>query len=253
MLALSKTNLFVIASTLLLINGCAKKTTPKSTLSNTQQNTLNKKTPANPESVDPTMLTEANITYNYTPDDFLDENLFQNLVLSEHKSYQLKTPNGSRLPEQDIFELEKLALASKDKEDNFDAALNLWQENADDFLNTKQLELVYFNPKHTEIEEEQQEHLEKGFKLAKNAIEQGQRLVIRGHSDAAESDNQVFELSFERAKTVKDQLVKMGLEANMISIVAVGASEPVIPKSYKTTAQTNALKTLNCRAEIVVS
>lgn len=253
MFALSKNNFFALTLILLLVSGCAKKTTTKSTLSSTQQNTLNKKTPANNKFLDPTMLTETNITYNYTPDDFLDENLFQNLVLSEHKSYQLKTSNGSRLPEQDIFELEKLALASKDKEDNFDAALNLWQENEDDFLDTKQLELVYFNPKHTEIEEEQQKHLEKSFKLAKNAIEQGQRLVIRGHSDAAESDNQVFELSFERAKTVKDQLVKMGLEANMISIVAVGASEPIIPKSYKASAQANSLKTLNCRAEIVVS
>ncbi len=238
---------------LLLLSGCGQRQATKQKLSKAKKITKSK---SNVHNGDATLLTESNITYNYTPEDFLDENSFQTLILSDNRSYQLNTPNGSRLPEQEIFELEKMALAWNEKDDKIYENLFLSDDKLNQFeQNQKQLELVYFDPKHSELEPSQRETIEHNFKKLENCVKNGKKLLVRGHCDKNESESQFFELSFERAKSVKNELVKMGLEPSMIAIAAVGTSEPIIPDEFKNPdlkIEKN-LKNLNCRAEIIAT
>jgi outer membrane protein OmpA-like peptidoglycan-associated protein len=251
----SKIAILSLMSALVFCGGCIEKTVPTAK----PKTAKTKLAQAELQSSDVPLLAESTITYNYTPVDYLDDNLLQNLVLSENKSYQLKTANGSGLPEQVTEELEKLALVWDEKDEKVDEMLNLWREDGvADFSKPAELELVYFDPQGSEIAVSQQSSLEQGFKLAQKALNKGQKVLVRGHSDPSESSNKTFELSFDRAKAVKDELVKMGLDASSISIVAVGDAESVLPACQDKDMvgfhdELKVLRALNCRAEIVAS
>ena len=81
----------------------------------------------------------------------------------------------------------------------------------------------------------------------------GLRLVvqIRGHASAAEAfyqPDQAVRLSFERAMSVAQALVQMGLEWHQVRLVACGDNDRLKPVVY-----TNAEQKLNQRVEVIVT
>ncbi len=55
------------------------------------------------------------------------------------------------------------------------------------------------------------------------------RIQATGHADRAGSDTYNMRLSQRRAQAVKDELVKQGVPANVISVIAKGEREPLVP------------------------
>ena len=55
------------------------------------------------------------------------------------------------------------------------------------------------------------------------------RVALTGHTDLAGSDKYNMALSLKRADAVKDSLVRQGVPANEISVVAKGKSDPLVP------------------------
>jgi len=55
------------------------------------------------------------------------------------------------------------------------------------------------------------------------------RVALTGHTDLAGSDKYNMALSLKRADAVKDSLVRQGVPANEITVVAKGKSDPLVP------------------------
>jgi outer membrane protein OmpA-like peptidoglycan-associated protein len=55
------------------------------------------------------------------------------------------------------------------------------------------------------------------------------RIDLTGHTDLAGTDKYNQALSLKRANAVKEQLVKLGLSAEQIGVVAKGKSQPLVP------------------------
>ena len=53
------------------------------------------------------------------------------------------------------------------------------------------------------------------------------QLIIEGHSSADGNDKLNKELSLNRAKSVKDHLIKLGIDANRLEIISFGAEKPI--------------------------
>ncbi len=71
----------------------------------------------------------------------------------------------------------------------------------------------------------------------------GVRVVIEGHCDERGSIEYNLDLGAKRARIVKDQLVRLGVEASRLSTVSKGETEPV------DTASSEAAYAVNRRAE----
>ncbi|MFN7965254.1 MAG: OmpA family protein [Acidobacteriota bacterium] len=71
----------------------------------------------------------------------------------------------------------------------------------------------------------------------------GVRVVIEGHCDERGSIEYNLDLGAKRARIVKDQLVRLGVEASRLSTVSKGEAEPV------DTASSEAAYAVNRRAE----
>ena len=54
------------------------------------------------------------------------------------------------------------------------------------------------------------------------------RIDLTGHTDSAGSDKYNMALSLKRANAVKDQIVKLGLSPNQITVVGKGESQPMV-------------------------
>lgn len=258
----NKTSPLFLLLTIALITGCGQKK-DSCTSSKKQKSSKNKKSKKSlPESEIGSLVAESSIMYNYGPGAFLEEDLdssyLETLALSDAQSYQLKTSNGSQLPETASHELEKLAMAWESKSSKVDEAFQLWAENESDFYEQDTCKTVFFDYQKAEIDEINKEVIENNFKTAKKASEDGKKILIRGHCDPSEPKNQSFALSFDRARAVKDELVKMGIEPNIIEIVAVGPKEPLSladedwPEASSLEEPELAFNS-NCRAEILLS
>ena len=55
------------------------------------------------------------------------------------------------------------------------------------------------------------------------------RINLTGHADRAGSDAYNVRLSQRRAEAVKAELVRLGFNANDISVVAKGEADPLVP------------------------
>lgn len=75
--------------------------------------------------------------------------------------------------------------------------------------------------------------------------EPGLRLSIEGHTDNSGNTSHNKRLSSERAETVKNTLIKSGVEASRLSAIGYGAANPLVPNNSEEN------KTQNRRVELV--
>ncbi len=224
-------NAIFFSALLMMLSGCFQKKTEN--VHHKKVKKQNNQSPAtkNNQKVtsDANLKTDSLVIYNYGPESFLNDEFTpkHNLAITDDQAYQLKSSNGSQLPEEVSQELERLALAWEDNSDKVDQAYRLWTEDLSDENGQESFKPVFFSLKQAGVDQSHDQVLEENYKAAKNAEDLGKKLVIKGHSDPSEPTEKAFSLSFDRAKSVKDALVKMGIEPNSIEIVAVGAKEPI--------------------------
>ena len=88
--------------------------------------------------------------------------------------------------------------------------------------------------------------------FAKRTIGHNTKIEIRGHTANTPLPpdspyNDFYDLSFARAKAVKDYLVSQGIREERIRLVACGDTEPLVAQAY-----TDEDRTLNRRVEIIL-
>lgn len=255
------TNAIFFSALLMILSGCFQKKTENVHHKKTKKQNNGSPTKTNNQSVTPDakLKTDSLVIYNYGPESFLSDEFTpkHNLAITDDQAYQLKSPNGSQLPEEVSLELERLALAWEDNSDKVDQAYRLWSEDILDEKGLESFKPVFFSLKQSGVDQSHSEVLEENYKAAKSAEDLGKKLVVRGHSDPSEPSERAFSLSFDRAKSVKDALVKMGIEPDLIEIVAVGAKEPIswvdqsLADFEKEALGDQYIPKSNCRVEIV--
>ncbi len=115
----------------------------------------------------------------------------------------------------------------------------------------KPYQTVLFTESSTSVADVQAEVLAKNTKKALDAAQRGKKFIVRGHSDALESDYNdgiAEELARKRAEGVKNELVASGIPAEDIEISVIGANEPMVFNYDKAQQEKNVL---NRRVEIL--
>lgn len=67
--------------------------------------------------------------------------------------------------------------------------------------------------------------------LAGSALPANARFILRGHSDAAGSDRENLRTSRRRAEAVQTYLIKQGVGADRIEVIALGERRPIAPSA----------------------
>lgn len=90
---------------------------------------------------------------------------------------------------------------------------------------------------------------------ATNAIRPRPRasVVIRGHTDSIGTEPANLSLSRQRAESVRDWMVKNGLPAKRLSVVGMGAKEPIAPNTKPDGSDDPVGREKNRRVTIVVT
>ncbi len=247
----------------MLITGCSRKSEKTEHNNKTKKHVKKSLVKKNKQSEasDTKLQTDSLVIYNYGPESFVSDEFTpkHSLTANDDQSYQLKSPNGSQLPEEVALELERLALAWEDNSDKIDQAYKLWSDDILDEKGSESFKTVFFSAQQSGVDQSHGQIIEENYKAAKNASDLGKKILIRGHSDPAEPTERAFSLSFDRAKSVKDALVKMGIEPDLIEVVALGAKEPIswvdqsLEDFEKEALGDQYIPKSNCRVEIVMA
>lgn len=83
-------------------------------------------------------------------------------------------------------------------------------------------------------------------------VKAGGPIILRGHSDAAGSDEVNLRASQRRAEAVRDWLVDQGVPENRITIIAFGEQNPVEPNALPDGEPNEAGRAANRRVEIEI-
>ena len=83
-------------------------------------------------------------------------------------------------------------------------------------------------------------------------VEAGGRIVLRGHSDSAGSDEENLKSSRERAEAVRDFLTEAGIDADRIQIIAFGEQNPREPNALPDGTPNEAGRAANRRVHLTV-
>lgn len=155
---------------------------------------------------------------------------------SNIKKLAFLSPQAQNNEENDIVFLDNISTekALKAQEEISKLIAMLEEENKNiqpDLSFEKPYRTVMFNPKSTEIAHNQAEAVKKNTEKALTASKSGKKFILRGHSDAIESDyddSVALHLAQKRAEAVKEELVQSGIDANNIEIAAIGSTEPLV-------------------------
>ena len=88
--------------------------------------------------------------------------------------------------------------------------------------------------------------------LGSQQIDAGGRIVLRGHSDSAGSDEENLEASRERAEAVRDFLVENGVAEERITVIAFGEQNPISPNALPDGSPNEEGRATNRRVEVTV-
>ena len=83
-------------------------------------------------------------------------------------------------------------------------------------------------------------------------VEEGGRIVLRGHSDSAGSNAENLKSSRERAEAVRDFLVEAGVDEDRVTIIAFGEQNPREPNALPDGTPNEAGRAANRRVHVTV-
>lgn len=99
------------------------------------------------------------------------------------------------------------------------------RQNLDDLVHALNLQVINFAPDATDIPEENQALLNTAAELLKALPDA--RLNIIGYTDASGSDEHNLRLSQKRAKSVREYLLKQGVDSKRLGMIGAGESNPI--------------------------
>lgn len=88
--------------------------------------------------------------------------------------------------------------------------------------------------------------------VAHSGFATGGEIILSGHSDASGSDADNLATSRQRAEAVRDHLLRMGVAAERIRIVALGERRPVAPNAQPDGSDDPEGRRRNRRVEVIV-
>ncbi len=264
MFFLKKCYLPLLPVILIFFAGCSNKnvtSSPKSSKCKVKNNEKNRTTKASRHTKLSGVSTTAksSIIYNYSPkdtlEDQLDDNYLYNLALSGEQSHQLKYLNGTQLPEQISKNFEQLALSWEENSNEVDEAFKLWETETPYNHEQKNLKSVHFDFGCSTLNLTENNAIQDIFNTVQQAIQRGHKLIIKGYSDPTENPSQTLTLSFERAKAVKDYLVDLGIDQNLIEVIAADSTDlAMLQKNSQSSDENETQQHLtNSKAEIIIS
>jgi len=103
------------------------------------------------------------------------------------------------------------------------------------------------------ISSEQKKALDNGIETARQAIAEGKKVTIQGHSCQMGSPSYNMALSIQRANAVKEAMVKAGLDEQSIEVVGFGNELPVVWSDANNRAERIKDLAPNRRTEIIIS
>ncbi len=127
------------------------------------------------------------------------------------------------------FKSEKIPMRDGVKTEEFSAAAFNWIDaptEAPKVIETANTALIYFNFNGTrgKLNQEVTDYLQKVATRLKNGTE---KINITGHTDNIGEENANNDLGMRRSKTVRDILIRYGVDASRISTFTKGEIEPV--------------------------
>ncbi len=119
-------------------------------------------------------------------------------------------------------------------------------------MGAESLDEIKFDFNKNDIRKDQAEVIKKDVMLAKQAVEEGKEVVVRGHTCQMGSASYNLALSQKRADTVKNEMVKRGVPANSIKTVGIGYESPLVASHATERAEKIRELAPNRRAEVLI-
>jgi len=112
---------------------------------------------------------------------------------------------------------------------------------------------VYFGFNKNDISQDQKQVVAQDIETAKQAVEQGKKVVVEGHCDQIGSAAYNLALSQRRAQAIKAEMANAGIPADSIKTVGYGYERPVVWSDQKDRAQLVKELAPNRRAEVITN
>lgn len=190
-----------------------------------------------------TQADKKNLALKETEDFFDKSDVSDFAFIDEENEKNTKKPVDNKEKE--------LALAQNDTE----AALSQDDEYADDTAEVKgvALKTVYFDLNHNKIRSDQKRVVAEDARIAKNAVKQGKKVVVQGHTCQLGSQSYNMALSQQRAASIKREMVQNGIPEEIIQSVGCGNEMPIVHSDKKDRASLIKDLAQNRRAEVFLS
>lgn len=101
-----------------------------------------------------------------------------------------------------------------------------------------------------EIVEGQEVALQQNIELARQAVDAGKHLILKGH--ASQLEPHAVSLSERRAHALEKEFLAAGIPANSMTVVGVGAEEPLAWTTAQERAEQERALAMNNRTEVVI-
>lgn len=111
---------------------------------------------------------------------------------------------------------------------------------------------IQFDFNKNSIRKDQVASIAADIEAAKKAVEQGKKVVVKGHTCQMGSGLYNLALSQRRAEAVKEQLVHAGIDSNFVKTIGYGYEQPLVWSDATERAQRIEELSPNRRAEIAV-
>lgn len=233
-------NLSLMALALvLLLPGCGKKqeeATKKIALSETEEASLL----ASAEKVNEIPALKEEVDF------FEDDSITEFAFIDDETNNNLELAEGEEIDEEMIDDEEY---------DDDNEELVFWEEDESisEEVARPQFKTVHFDLNKNEIKQTEKEALAENIKLAKEAVQEGKKIVVNGHCCQLGAPSYNIPLSERRAKVIKKEMVKQGIPEDSIKTVGWGQELPaVFSDSVNKETQIQELAP-NRRAEITIS
>jgi peptidoglycan-associated lipoprotein len=112
---------------------------------------------------------------------------------------------------------------------------------------------VHFKFNKDEIGTDQQTIIDENVQLARQATEQGKKVVIEGHCCQLGSASYNLALSQRRAQTIKEKMVNAGIAADDVKVIGYGNERPLVWSDSQERASLIKELAPNRRAETIVN
>ena len=154
-----------------------------------------------------------------------------------------------------VGDIGEMALAKNDvvasNDDSWDDEFSLAYDDED--VRDSEFRVVNFNINENTIRQDQKQAVVENTRTAKELADQGKTLVVVGHCCQFGSASYNMSLSERRAKVIKDEMIRSGINSEKVRILGCGSEQPIVLSDSKDKATRVRELAPNRRSEITVN